>query len=129
MTSHKSSETVVAAIIEALLSHDLIRPTIALHVPDMRATPEAATKLIFHAPNSSLRLTGVGDKIMQMAYQPWTCEIPAVMTVRQRLLLVHESKFPYYLHRNTFTTYDRMLGMKLRLADGSLDRIEEVLFR
>lgn len=119
-------------IVQTLLADEKMSAKIDEAIADLKAcgsTNENVVKLIFKAPNVSLRLTMHGNDILKEAFESWTTTVGQFLTFRQRLALVHNSRYPYYVERDEFTTYDRMLGMKLKLAEGSLDRIEEVLFR
>jgi hypothetical protein len=92
--------------------------------------PAEHLKQFFHAAaGHSMRLTYWGHRMAARHYKGFTVVFEKhKFTSRQILSLAQTSRFPYYLQDSHFTTYDRYMGIKLKLASGELDRILQVLF-
>lgn len=94
-------------------------------------TPTQRLKTIFHSPGHTMRLTTFGDEQLSKLYGGgFTVKLGSdTLTMRERLVLANKCRLPYFLSFTVFRTFDRMLGVKLKLADGDVERVKEVLFR
>lgn len=75
-----------------------------------------------------LRLTKLGVEVMQRYFTSYEAPVPADESVLSKAMMyLHErARMPYYVSNDRFVLFERDLGIKLKLADGSFRLLQEI---
>jgi len=75
-----------------------------------------------------LRLTKFGLEVMNRYFKSYQIKIPEGMQMQAQHLLYldKKAKMPYYYSNTDIIIYENELGIKLKLADGSIDTMIQI---
>lgn len=114
-----------AAIIASLREHSRDRPNAVCEQLSSMSDEQIARKLFLnYRTDRGLRLTNFGLQMMKTCYRSYEVDLTGEKRTSPELLyLDRNATLPYHLQGDRLILFESDLGMKIKMADGSIARL------